>query len=93
MLSRPDIDVNERITLTNIIDDLKTRRKTQNNTSTTALHIAVINKDLEIIKLLLSHKKINVNAFDDQHKRPIDLARDSAIKDLFSNNLNNTFIF
>lgn len=83
LLSQPDIDVNEIITSRNTIDDLDTRCKTQEKTSTTALHIAVKNKNLEIIKLLLNHKKINVNVVDNHNKRPIDFARDETIKDLF----------
>ena len=30
----------------------------------TALHIAVENNSFEIVKLLLKHKKININAID-----------------------------
>lgn len=32
------------------------------NLNKTALHIAVLNNDIETVKLLLSHKDINVNA-------------------------------
>lgn len=85
LLSQPDIDVNEKIESRNNINDLEFRSTTQYKTSTTALHIAVINKDLEIIKLLLNHKKINVNAVDNQNKKPIDLTNNAAIKDLFKN--------
>lgn len=83
LLSHPDINVNDKTTTRNIINDLELRKKTQNNTSTTALHIAVKHKNVEIIQLLLNHKKINVNVVDNNNKRPVDLANDTAIKKLF----------
>ena len=49
-----------------------------------ALHIAVMNGNVEIIKLLLGKKDININIEDSQGKKPIDYTNDPEIINLLS---------
>ena len=48
----------------------------------TPLHLSVKKGCLEIIKLLLENKKINIQAKDDQGRKPIYYANDNEIKKL-----------
>ena len=50
----------------------------------TALHIAVENNNIEIIKLLLENKNIDVNVKDEKGRKPIQLVNDFRIRSLFS---------
>ena len=46
----------------------------------TPLHFAVENEYLEILKLLLKNKKINILVEDNQGRKPIDYATNNEIK-------------
>lgn len=50
----------------------------------TPLHLAVINGNLEVIKVLLNYKNININLRDDKGKKPIDYTDNDEIKQLFN---------
>ena len=50
----------------------------------TALHLAAEMGDLEIIKLLLEKKEIDINIEDSQGKKPIDYSENNEIKKLLS---------
>ena len=50
----------------------------------TALHIAVQQGDIEIIKLLLRVKNIDINIEDEQGKKTIDYSKNDEIRKLFS---------
>lgn len=78
LLSHPNIDVNSK-------SEFRYQKYDGDEIMevTPALHIAVRNKDEEIIKLLLNHKGIDVNAVDSNGKKPFDLANDMSIKKLF----------
>ena len=52
-----------------------------------ALHLAAQNRNLSIIKLLLTHEKININIQDSQGKKPIDYSKNIEIKQLLSKEL------
>lgn len=49
----------------------------------TALHFTVSKGNIEIIKLLLAHKTININSKDKLGRKPIELTNDVYIKELF----------
>lgn len=48
------------------------------------MHLAVEKECLEIIKLLLVNKGIDIHANDNQGKEPIDYAVNNEIKQLFN---------
>ena len=50
----------------------------------TPLHLAVEKGYLEIIKLLLKNKDININVDDDQCRKPIDYTTNNEIKQLLN---------
>ena len=50
----------------------------------TALHNAVSKGNIDITKLLLSNKNIDINATDKQGKKPIELTNNEEIKSLFN---------
>ena len=50
----------------------------------TALHLAAEIGNLEIIKLLLEKKEIDINIEDSHGKRPIDYSENHEIKQLLS---------
>ena len=50
----------------------------------TALHLAVEIRNLEIIKLLLQNKEIDINIEDSHGKKPIDYSENHEIKQLLS---------
>lgn len=50
----------------------------------TILHLAVEINNLEIIKLLLGMKEIDINIEDSEGKKPIDYAKNDVIKKLLS---------
>lgn len=65
--------------ITNSDNEISTKKE-----ETTALHIAVENSDTEIIKTLLENKNINIDATDEQGRKPIDLTNDQEIKSLLT---------
>lgn len=50
----------------------------------TPLHLAVLMKNIEIIKLLLNHDGIDINAVNKDGKKPIDYTDDDEIKKLIN---------
>ena len=48
----------------------------------TALHCAVENDDIEIVKLLLEKKNIDINAIDTICKKPIEYSQSEEVKQL-----------
>lgn len=85
MLSNQNIDVNEKsikiISFGNEKDGNYIKYKTP-------LQIAVLDKNIEIIKLLLSNKNIDINIKDEYNKSAIELTNDDEIKSLFMKRLN-----
>ena len=55
----------------------------ENHTST-PLHLAVQREYIDIIKLILQNKDVNVDIEDDQGKKPIDYTTNSQIIQLFN---------
>lgn len=49
----------------------------------TALHLATEIENIDIIKLLLKKKEININIKDSKGKKPIDYSKNITIKQLF----------
>ena len=54
------------------------------NLQQTALHLAVEKDNLEIVKLLLGKKDIDINLVDLQGKKPIDYSKSSEVRQLLS---------
>ena len=50
----------------------------------TSLHLAVEKDDIEIVKLLLQHKDIDINVEDNKGNKPINYAKSDSIKQLLS---------
>ena len=70
----PKIDVNALMT--------QNRRRKRKRRQRTALHLAVLNKDVEIIKLLVSVPNINKDLKDEHERTPFDIATNEEIKSL-----------
>lgn len=52
----------------------------------TALHLAVQNNNIQIIKLLLKMKDIDINIEDSLEEKPIDYARNKKVEELLYKN-------
>ena len=48
----------------------------------TPLHLAVERQNIEIVRLLLKNKNININIKDEQGRKPIDYTTHNEIKQL-----------
>ena len=79
LLGNPNVDVNKISALT-----VSNNKKPKGLILTRApLHLAVDNKNIEIIQLLLKQKEIKINILDENDKKPIDHTDDEKIKNLF----------
>ena len=74
LLLRTDINVNEKSFHYSSCQPLHAE---------TALHLAAQQGDIEIIKLLLRVKNIDINIEDEQGKKPIDYSKNDEIRKLF----------
>ena len=93
LIDQPNIDVNEksirkkikikRVESKQSADKNINEKEDKEDEENTALHIAVKNENILVIKLLLKCQKINSNIKDKQGKRPVDLTENQKIKSLF----------
>lgn len=65
-VSRKEINVNEKIFFTKIIPADDEDGSFAEETAKTILHVAIENNEMEIIKLLFQHPKLNVNILSDE---------------------------
>ena len=49
------------------------------------MHLAVEKGNLEIVKLLIKNKRIDINTKDGENRKPIDYATNDEIKQLLKN--------
>ena len=90
LLSNEKIDINNGFKKDEIIKEFKPEEEgeikscTNKEIKRTPLHLAVKNQSIEIIKILLNQKNIDLNIKDDEGFKPIELTKNEQIKNLFN---------